>query len=56
MLGYPDQEAASRLQKLSEVEQEQCRYLHFATKAHMADDEVDETLAQTRMMAEAAAH
>jgi hypothetical protein len=38
------------------IEQERCRYLHFATKAHMADEGLDETLAQTRMMAEAAAH
>lgn len=56
MLGYPDQEAASWLERLSEVEQERCRYLHFAAKAHMPDEEPDETLAQTRMMAEAAAH
>jgi hypothetical protein len=56
MCGDPDQEAASWLERLSEVEQERCRYLHFAAKAHMADEEPDETLAQTRMMAEAAAH
>jgi hypothetical protein len=56
MCGDPDQEAASWLERLSEVEQERCRYLHFATKAHMANEELDETLAQTPMMAEAAAH
>ena len=46
MRGDPDQEADSWLEKLSEVEQERCRYLHFATKAHMANEEPDETLAQ----------
>jgi hypothetical protein len=56
MCGDPDREAASWLEKLSEDEQERCRYLHFAAKAHMADEGLDETLDQTRMMAEAAAH
>src|SRR5215204_5239901 len=55
MRGDPDQEAASWLEKLSEIEQERRGYLRFAAKCHMTDDELDEALAEleeTRMMAE----
>ena len=55
MRGDPDQEAASWLEKLSEVEQERRGYLRFAAKGHMTDDELDEALAEleeTRMTAE----
>ena len=55
MRGDPDQEAASWLEKLSEVEQERRGYLRLAAKGHMADDELDEALAEleeTRMTAE----
>jgi len=57
MRGNPDQEAASWLEKLAEVEQERRGYLRFAAKGHMRDDELDEALAQleeTRMTAEEA--
>ena len=56
MCGDRDQEADSWLEKLSEDDQERRRYLHFAAKAHMTDEVPDETLAETRMKAEAAAH
>src|SRR5215204_2777876 len=55
MRGDPDQEAASWLEKLAEVEQERRGYLRFAAKGHMTDDELDEALAEleeTRVMAE----
>ena len=55
MRGDPDQEAASWLEKLSEVEQERRGYLRFAAKGHMIDEELDEALAELeeiRMMAE----
>src|SRR5215207_7633472 len=55
MRGDPDQEAASWLEKLSEVEQERRGYLRFAAKGHMTDEELDEALAEleeTRMTAE----
>jgi hypothetical protein len=39
MRGNPDQEAASWLEKISEVEQERRGYLRFAAKGHMGDDE-----------------
>jgi hypothetical protein len=55
MRGDPDQEAASWLEKLSEVEQERRGYLRFAAKGHMTDEELDEALAELeeiRMMAE----
>ena len=55
MRGDPDQEAASWLEKLSEVEQERRGYLRFAAKGHMTAEEVDEALAELeeiRMMAE----
>src|SRR5919107_397291 len=39
MRGNPDQEAASWMEKLSEVEQERRGYLRFAAKGHMGDDE-----------------
>ena len=55
MRGNPDQEAASWLEKISEVEQERRGYLRFAAKGHMTDDELDEALAEleeTRMTAE----
>ena len=53
--GDSDQEAASWLEKLSEVEQERRGYLRFAAKGHMTDEELDEALAELeeiRMMAE----
>ena len=53
--GDSDQEAASWLEKLSEVEQERRGYLRFAAKGHMTDEELDEALAEleeTRRMAE----
>ncbi|HWS80272.1 MAG TPA: recombinase zinc beta ribbon domain-containing protein, partial [Rubrobacter sp.] len=53
--GNPDQEAASWLEKLAEVEQERRSYLRFAAKGHMTDDELDEALAdleETRTTAE----
>jgi hypothetical protein len=55
MRGNPDEEAASWLEKLSEVEQERRGYLRFAAKGHMTDEELDEALAEleeTRMTAE----
>ena len=55
MRGDPDQEAASWLEKLSEVEQERRGYLRFAAKGHMTDEELDEALAELeemRMLAE----
>src|SRR5215216_1683049 len=55
MRGDPDQEAASWLERLSEVEQERRGYLRFAAKGHMTDEELDEALAEleeTRMIAE----
>ena len=55
MRGDPDQEAASWLEKLAEVEQERRSYLRFAAKGHMTDDELAEALAEleeTRMTAE----
>jgi multidrug resistance efflux pump len=55
MRGDPDQEAASWLEKLSEVEQERRGYLRLAAKGHMTDEELDEALAEleeTRMTAE----
>jgi hypothetical protein len=55
MRGDPDQEAASWLEKLAEVEQERRGYLRFAAKDHMTDEELDEALAEleeTRVMAE----
>jgi len=55
MRGDPDQEAASWLEKLSEVEQERRGYLRFAAKGHMTDEELDEALAELeeiRMTAE----
>jgi hypothetical protein len=55
MRGDPDQEAASWLEKLTDVEQERRSYLRFAAKGHMTDDELDEALAELeeiRMMAE----
>jgi hypothetical protein len=55
MRGDPDQEAASWLEKLSEVEQERRGYLRFAAKRHMTDEELDEALAEleeTRVAAE----
>jgi hypothetical protein len=51
----PDQEAASWLEKLSEVEQERRGYLRFAAKGHMTDEELNEALAELeeiRMMVE----
>ena len=57
MRGDPDQEAASWLEKLTEVEQERRGYLRFAAKGHMTDDELDEALAEleeTRVTAEEA--
>ena len=55
MRGDPDQEAASWLDKLSEVDQERRGYLRFAAKGHMTDEELDEALAEleeTRVTAE----
>ena len=55
MRGDPDQEAASWLEKLSDVEQERRGYLRLAAKGHMSDEELDEALAEiegTRMTAE----
>ncbi len=55
MRGDPDQEAASWLEKLSEVEQERRGYLRLAAKGHMTDEDLDEALAEleeTRMTAE----
>src|SRR5215216_4370123 len=55
MRGDPDQEAASWLERLSEVEQERRGYLRFAAKGHMTDEELDEALAEleeTRTTAE----
>jgi hypothetical protein len=55
MRGDPDQEAASWLEKLSEVERERRGYLRFAAKGHMTDEELDEALAEleeTRKTAE----
>jgi site-specific DNA recombinase len=55
MRGNPVQEAASWLEKLSEVEQERRGYLRYAAKGHMTDEELGETLAEleeTRMTAE----
>jgi site-specific DNA recombinase len=55
MRGDPDQEVASWLEKLAEVEQERRSYLRFAAKGQMTDDELDEALAEleeTRIMAE----
>jgi site-specific DNA recombinase len=55
MRGDPDQEAASWLKRLSEVEQERRGYLRFAAKGHMTHEELDEALAEleeTRMIAE----
>jgi site-specific DNA recombinase len=55
MRGDPDQEGASWLEKLAEVEQERCGYLRFAAKGHMTDEELDEALAEleeTRTTAE----
>jgi hypothetical protein len=54
MRGNPDKEAASWLERLSEVEQERRGYLRFAAKGHMTDKELDEALAEleeTRMTA-----
>ena len=42
MRGNPDQEAASWLEKISEVEQERRGYPRFAAKGHMGDDELEE--------------
>jgi len=53
--GDPDEEAASWLERLSEVEQERRGYLRFAAKGHMTDEELDEAIAEleeTRMTAE----
>src|SRR5215212_3919855 len=55
MRGDPDQEAASWLERLSEVETERRGYLRFAAKGHMTDEELDEALAEleeTRVTAE----
>jgi hypothetical protein len=55
MRGNPDQEAASWMEKLSEVEQERRGYLRLAAKGHMTDEELDEALAEleeTRTTAE----
>ena len=53
--GDPDQEAASWMERLSEVEQERRGYLRFAAKGHMTDEELEEALAEledTRATAE----
>jgi site-specific DNA recombinase len=50
MRGDPDQEAASWLEKISEVEQERRGYLRFAAKGHMGDDELEEALAEAEML------
>jgi Recombinase zinc beta ribbon domain len=50
MRGNPDQEAASWLEKISEVEQERRGYLRFAAKGHMGDDELEEALAEAEML------
>ena len=55
MRGDPDQEAASWLEKLAEIDQERRGYLRFAAKGHMTDEELDEALAEletTRVTAE----
>jgi hypothetical protein len=44
--GDPDREAASWLEKLSEVEQERRGYLRLAAKGHMSDDDLAEALAE----------
>ena len=55
MRGDPDREAASWLEKLSEVDQERRGYLRLAAKGHVADEELDivlAELAETRATAE----
>jgi site-specific DNA recombinase len=44
--GDPDQEAKTWLEKLSEVDQERRGYLRLAAKGHLADEELDEVLAE----------
>jgi site-specific DNA recombinase len=46
MRGDPDEEAATWLEKLSEVEQERRGYLRLAAKGHMTDEELDEVLSE----------
>ena len=46
MRGDPDQEAKAWLEKLSEVDQERRGYLRLAAKGHLADEELDEVLAE----------
>jgi hypothetical protein len=53
--GDPDQEAKTWLEKLSEVDQERRGYLRLAAKGVLADEELDEALAElkeTRQTAE----
>ena len=44
--GDPDQEAKTWLEKLSEVDQERRSYLRLAAKGVLADEELDEALAE----------
>jgi hypothetical protein len=46
MRGDPKQEAKVWLEKLSETDQERRGYLRLAAKGHMADEELDEALAE----------
>jgi site-specific DNA recombinase len=54
MRGNPDREAASWLERLSEVEQERRGYLRLAAKGHMTDEELDEELAELEEIRRAA--
>ena len=44
--GDPDQEAKTWLEKLAEVDQERRGYLRLAAKGVLADEELDEALAE----------
>ena len=55
MRGNPDREAASWLQRLSEVEQERRGYIRLAAKGHLTDGDLEQALAEveeTRATAE----
>lgn len=46
MRSDPEHETKAWLEKLSEVETERRGYLRLAAKGHMADEELDEALAE----------
>jgi len=54
MRGDPDQEAASWLEKPTEVEQERRGYLRLAAKGRLSDEELDEALAELEDIRETA--